>query len=165
VRDHLRASAVGRSALVRVRYRDTDELRAARVAQQAASVLQAVAAPRLGSRVVVEVVDPARATRASRPWAADLMLGALAGAAAAFVLPVVRRRAPAAPPAHGRADEHDLLARVRAALADREAEFAEEQLLEWYALLGVLSAETVDGRLAPPLERVARERFAPLLEP
>jgi capsular polysaccharide biosynthesis protein len=163
VRRHLHASSVGRSALVRLRYRDSSDVRARQVVQQAATVLQSVAAPRLGGGVRVDTIDPARTRRAGRAWARDALVGALVGLLAGLVLPFARR-APQRRPER-RIEAHDLLAQVRGALARREREFDEAQLLEWYALLGVLAAETEDGALAPPLERVARERFAPLLGP
>jgi hypothetical protein len=93
-----------------------------------------------------------------------VVLGVLAGVAAAVFLHGLRRRVPAPAPG-SRADAHDVLAQIRATLAERESEFAEHELLEWYALLGVFSAEADGGRLPPGVERVARERFSPLLPP
>jgi hypothetical protein len=165
VRANLHASTVTHSALVRIRYHDRDAVRARRVDQQATAVLQAIAGPRLGNGVRVDVVDPAHATSSARPYARDAGLGALVGAAAGGILLLAARLRRRAALPKRRADPHDLLGRVRAALADREGEFPEERLLEWYALLGVLSAEADGGPLSPALERVARERFAPLLAP
>ena len=86
VRSHLHVSVVSRTALVRLQYDDASRLRAEQLAQQEASVLQAIVAARFGRNLTVAVVDPPRSVRLGRPVFGDALLGALVGAVLGLVL-------------------------------------------------------------------------------
>jgi hypothetical protein len=94
VRDHLRASVVDRTALVRLRYSDRSRTRAEAVVHEAGTVLRALAVSQFAAgprKLTVAEVDPPRTRRDSRPVLRDALLGALIGAAAGFLVLLARR--------------------------------------------------------------------------
>jgi capsular polysaccharide biosynthesis protein len=176
VRAHLRASTVPGTALFRLSYEDRSKLQAARVVEQAAAVVSSLVTSRFAGssrRLTAAVTDPPRATRLDAPWRRDGLLGALAGAlAGAGWFALSRRRVrpesalegdfPAVPATVG---APALLVEVRAALADKGAEFDEDQVLRWEAYLDELEGQAAGGPLPAHLEELAAGFFAPLLKP
>ena len=164
IRSHLHAKAMAGTALFRLWYDDSSLLRAARVAERAASVVTLLVVSRFSGgslQLGAAVTDPPRTTKLGAPWLRDGLLGLLAGAclgAAALLVP--RRGTTTAPAA-----EPPLLERVRAALAVKGSEFDEAQLGRWEAYLDELEAQAAQGPLSPQLERQAAGFFAPLLKP
>jgi capsular polysaccharide biosynthesis protein len=186
IRPHLRAQVVPGTALVRIEYDDADRARALLVAQQEATVLEAIVAARLGSATRASIADPARATRRGRPVARDVLLGGVLGLVLGLggVVAVRRRPVVAAPPPAEREPEPEpapveeppppppppvrrapgRVAELRALVAKRGAEFSADQVAEWNGYLEALAAQEVDGELPPNLDGLARDVFAPLLE-
>jgi capsular polysaccharide biosynthesis protein len=189
IRSHLRVQLVPRTALVRVEYDDADRARALQVAQQEATVLEAIVASRLGAATRVSIAEPVRAARLGRPVGRDVLVGSAVGlalglAAAALLgrgkrdvvkvaMPVeshVDEPAPLAPePAAVATPETQpprpgRVAELRALVAERGAEFSVDQVAEWNGYLDALAAQEVDGELPPNLSGLVEDVFAPLLE-
>jgi hypothetical protein len=72
---------VPRTALVRVEYDDAARARAVQVAQEEATVLEAIVASRLGAATRASIADPARAARLGRPVGRDVLVGSAVGLA------------------------------------------------------------------------------------
>jgi hypothetical protein len=191
IRSHLRARLVRGTALVRLDYDDTDRSRAVRIAQQEATVLEAIVASRLGGATRASIADPARAARLGRPIGRDLLLGGaiglvlgIGGAAASRRRPAVPeapvpaaeelvseppvlKEPPPAPPAPTAAPEPaspGQVAQLHALVAEHGAEYSPDQLAEWNGYLEALAAQEVDGELPPNLAGLVQDVFAPLLE-
>jgi capsular polysaccharide biosynthesis protein len=192
IRRRLHAQVVPGTALVRLEYDDADRLRAVQVAQQEATVLEAVVASRLGAATRASIADPARATRLGRPVGRDALLGGAIGLVLGLAVAAVSRRRPAvlevpAPRAESQAAEPAVaeapspvapepvpaasaeaprpgrVAQLRALVAEHGAEFSADQLAEWNGYLDALAAQEVDGELPPNLAGLAEDVFAPLL--
>jgi hypothetical protein len=192
IRRRLHAQVVPGTALVRLEYDDTDRVRAVQVAQQEATVLEAVVASRLGAATRASIADPARATRLGRPVGRDALLGGAIGLVLGLAVAaglghrpavvkgptataepraaepaVAEAPSPAAPepvPAvSAEAARPGRVAQLRALVAEHGAEFSADQLAEWHGYLDALAAQGVDGELPPNLAGLAEDVFAPLL--
>jgi hypothetical protein len=100
VHDHLRASVVDGTALVRLRYSDPSRSRAEAVVQEAGSVLRAIVLSQFASgprKLTVAQVDPPHSRRGSRPVGRGALLGAALGALAGLLVTRVPRGRPGAP--------------------------------------------------------------------
>jgi hypothetical protein len=192
IRAHLRARLVPGTALIRLRYDDTDRSRATQVAQQEATVLEAIVASRLGGATRASIADPASATRLGRPVGRDILLGGALGLVLGIAGGAALHRRPAVPDAPSPVAEPPVdeppaaedqppppapapsprpeppppgrVAQLRALVAQHEAEFSADQLAEWNGYLEALAAQEVDGELPPNLAGLAQDVFAPLLE-
>ena len=191
VRSHLRATVVGRTALIRLSYDDAQDVRARQLAQESASALLAVVSARFGSRLSVAVVDTLHSSRLGRPWFDDALIGALAGAllgvawqsrrlirrpavgarrkrVVAAAAPGTQRSpppppvvAPVAAPVAMPA-QVGRIAELRQELAERRGEFDLDQVVTWEAYLDALELQAVDGELPPSFDGLMRDVFEPL---
>jgi capsular polysaccharide biosynthesis protein len=191
IRSHLHAHVVPGTALVRLEYDDGDRPRAVLVAQQEATVLEAIVASRLGGATRARIADPARATRLGRPVARDALLGGAVGLALGLAgLAALRRRpsaaasaaarpepapeppaaAPEPPPAPPAPEPPAAPAapgrvdQLRALVAKHGGDYSADQVAEWNGYLEALAAQETNGELPPNLDGLARDVFAPLLE-
>jgi hypothetical protein len=191
LRGRLRVSVIPHTALVRIAYDASSAAEAARVAQAAAMVVASVSAARFSSVTVVGV-DPAVARRRGRDEAGWLVGGAGVGAALGLAgtwllsrrprskardeeapradpsqpeAKPITEPAPVSEPRPGRVPQPGPLDDLRAALSARGGEFDPDRVAEWEAYLTALEPHVADGHLPPRLAGIAKDVFAPLLQP
>jgi len=97
IRSHLHSHLLPGTALVRLEYDDTNRIRATQIAQEEATVLDAIVTSRLGGSTRASIADPASVTRLGRPVGRDLLLGGAIGLVLGMGAAAALRRRSATP--------------------------------------------------------------------